>query len=92
MSRQPLVADVMAVDPIAVDLGAPLEEADRLLRSTYVTGIPVVDGDGVLVGVIGHAHLTAYRYTRLSFSNDPEKDPLRERDASRGERGADPEG
>ena len=76
-ARQPSVADAMSVDPIAIDIDAPLEEADRLLRSTYVTGIPVVDHDGVLVGVVSHVHLTAYRFTSLSLS-DADKDLPRE--------------
>ena len=72
-ARQPSVGDAMSVDPVAIDIDAPLEEADRLLRSTYITGIPVVDHDGVLVGVISHVHLTSYRFTRLDFP-DPETD------------------
>ena len=62
--QQRLVVDVMTVNPVVVSLDATLEEADPILRSTYVTGIPVVDGDGVLVGVIGHANLAAHRFGR----------------------------
>jgi len=62
--KQLLVAKVMAIDPVAVPVEASLEEADQIIRSTFVTGVPVVDGDGVLVGVIGHAHLAAYRFGR----------------------------
>ena len=76
-ARQPSVGDAMSVDPVAIDIDAPLEEADRLLRSTYITGIPVVDHDGVLVGVISHVHLTAYRFTSLDIS-DPGPDLRRE--------------
>jgi CBS domain-containing protein len=76
-ARQPSVADAMSVDPIAINIDAPLEEADRLLRSTYITGIPVVDHDGLLVGVISHVHLTAYRFTSRDFS-DSETDSHRE--------------
>ena len=56
------VADVMSVDPVVVRVDASLEEADIVLRSTYITGVPVVDRDGELVGVLSHAHLAAYRY------------------------------
>jgi CBS-domain-containing membrane protein len=63
MSVQKLsVADVMTIDPIVVHVDASIEDADLLLRSTYIKGIPVVDGDGVLVGVVDHAHLVAYRF------------------------------
>jgi CBS domain-containing protein len=66
-----LVADVMKVDPIVVSLEATLDEADMILRATYVTGLPVVDGGGVLVGVIGHEHLAAHRFGgRMSSSQE----------------------
>jgi CBS domain-containing protein len=64
------VADVMIVDAIVVSVDATLEEADTIMRSTFVTGLPVVDGDGVLVGVIGHAQLAAHRFTRPMDSSD----------------------
>ncbi len=61
-NKQLLVADVMTYDPIVVTVNASLEEADHLLRSTFITGLPVVDDGGTLVGVISHAHLAAYRF------------------------------
>jgi CBS domain-containing protein len=65
-----LVADVMTVHPVVVSVDATLEEADLMMRSTFVIGIPVVDGDGVLVGIIGNAHLAAHRFGRpMSPSN-----------------------
>jgi CBS domain-containing protein len=69
--EQVLAADVMTVDPIVVSLDATLEEADMIIRSTstYVTGLPVVDGDGVLVGVIGHANLAKHRFGRRTSSS-----------------------
>jgi CBS domain-containing protein len=57
-----LVADVMSVDPVVVNVDASLAEADVVLRSTYIRGIPVVDRNGALVGVLSHAHLAEYRY------------------------------
>ena len=57
-----LVADVMSVDPVVVRIDASLAEADVVLRSTYITGVPVVDRNGELVGVLSHAHLAEYRY------------------------------
>ena len=51
-----LVADVMSVDPVVVRVDASLAEADVVLRSTYITGIPVVDRNGELVGVLSHAY------------------------------------
>ncbi len=57
-----VVKDVLCVDPVLVRVDASVEQADRLLRSTYITGIPVVDQDGRLVGTISHAQLIAYRF------------------------------
>jgi CBS domain-containing protein len=59
------VADVMTIDPVVIDSGASLEAADLVLRSTFIKGIPVVDGQGRLVGTISHAQLAAYRFTAL---------------------------
>jgi len=58
------VADVMSVDPVVVSVDASLEEADVVLCSTYIRGIPVVDHSGALVGVLSHAHLAKYRFAR----------------------------
>jgi CBS domain-containing protein len=60
--RKTQVADVMTTRPTVLSADASLAEADIVLRSTIITGLPVVDRDGVLVGVITHAHLTAYRF------------------------------
>jgi CBS domain-containing protein len=61
----PSVADVMTTDPVVLDSGASLEAADLVLRSTFIKGIPVVDGQGRLVGTIGHAHLAAHRFAEV---------------------------
>ena len=59
------VADVMARDPVVLDFGASLEAADIVLRSTFLKGIPVVDGQGKLVGTITDAHLAAHRFAQV---------------------------
>ena len=58
-TRQLLVADVMTIDPIVVRDDASLEEAARLLRAYSVSGLPVVDRVGALVGVISKTDLVA---------------------------------
>jgi CBS domain-containing protein len=58
-TTQLLVADVMTIDPIVVGDDAPLEEAARLLRANSVSGLPVVDRRGSLVGVISQTDLIA---------------------------------
>jgi CBS domain-containing protein len=59
MDKQLLVADVMTIDPVVVGVDASLEEAVRLLRSYSITGLPVVDEFGALVGVISETDLLA---------------------------------
>jgi CBS domain-containing protein len=51
------VADLMTIDPIVVSTDATIEEAEELLRQHRITGLPVVDIDGRLVGVISQTDL-----------------------------------
>lgn len=54
-----LVADLMTIDPIVVPADAPIEEAARLVHAFSVSGLPVVDESGSLVGVISQTDLLA---------------------------------
>lgn len=51
------VADLMTIDPIVVSIDASIEEAEELLRHHRITGLPVVDLSGRLVGVISQTDL-----------------------------------
>ena len=51
------VADLMTLDPVVVSVDASIAEAENLLRYRRITGLPVVDADGILVGVISHTDL-----------------------------------
>src|SRR5688572_19450182 len=51
------VADLMTLDPVTVPIDATIEEAEALLREFHITGLPVVDGDERLVGVISQTDL-----------------------------------
>jgi CBS domain-containing protein len=51
------VADLMTIDPIIVSVDATIEEAEELLRHHRITGLPVVDLSGRLVGVISQTDL-----------------------------------
>lgn len=53
------VADVMTMDPITVRHDASIEEASELLTKYRITGLPVVDGNERLVGVISQSDLLA---------------------------------
>jgi CBS domain-containing protein len=61
-TREQSVADVMATDPVVLDPATSLEAADLALRSTFIHGIPVIDGEGKLVGVISHFDLASHRF------------------------------
>ena len=51
------VADFMTIDPIVVSVDASIEDAEELLRHNRITGLPVVDLSGRLVGVISQTDL-----------------------------------
>ena len=46
------VADLMTIHPVAVSVDASIEDGEELLRVHRISGLPVVDADGRLVGVI----------------------------------------
>jgi CBS domain-containing protein len=60
-----LVADVMTIDPVVVNVDAPLEDVAHLLRQNSISGLPVVDGTGSLVGVISQTDLVAVMDSRV---------------------------
>jgi CBS domain-containing protein len=65
----PTVGELMSPDPITVKEGALLDEAVRLLEEHEISGLPVVDGDGLLVGMLSqtdvlHARATEYLWSR----------------------------
>ena len=47
------VAEIMTPDPVTVAADAPVAEVARLLSERRVHTLPVLSGDGELVGVIG---------------------------------------
>lgn len=51
------VADVMTRDPIVVSPETPLKEAIQILAEKRISGLPVVDNTGQLVGVISETDL-----------------------------------
>lgn len=60
------VADVMSFDPIVVRSDAPIEEAERLLEANHISGLPVVDSGGSLVGVISQTDLLHLAHQSIS--------------------------
>ena len=53
----PTVADVMTSNPICVTPDTPLQEAVELLAENRIGGLPVLDGDGKLVGMLSESDL-----------------------------------
>jgi CBS domain-containing protein len=66
-----MVAQVMAIEPVVVHAGAPVAEAARLMDAHAVSGLPVVDGAGCLVGVISQTDLVRARATEYLWANWP---------------------
>jgi CBS domain-containing protein len=52
-----VAADLMTIDPVVVAIDAAIEEAEELMRTYRVSGLPVVDVHGSLVGVISQTDL-----------------------------------
>ena len=59
MTVHALVKDVMTVDVVAVGPDASYVDMAAMLRKHRVSGFPVVDGDGIVVGVISESDLLA---------------------------------
>jgi CBS domain-containing protein len=57
----PTVAQLMTPDPIVIDQDATLDSAVRLLEENEISGVPVVDADGVLIGVISQTDIVRAR-------------------------------
>jgi CBS domain-containing protein len=70
-ARATTVADVMALDLIVVRANAPLEQAAELMDHHRVSGLPVVDGAGTLVGVVSQTDLVRARSTEYLWANWP---------------------
>jgi CBS domain-containing protein len=51
------VADVMSRNPIVVQPSTPLQQAIQILAERRITGLPVVDDTGKLVGIISETDL-----------------------------------
>lgn len=67
----PTVEHVMTPGPITIRSDAPLSEAARLLEENEISGVPVVDESGLLVGVLSESDLVRARATEHLWSRWP---------------------
>jgi CBS domain-containing protein len=67
MDRELRVRDLMTLEPVTVRGGAPLVVADMLMRQFGVSGLPVIDGQGELIGVLSRTDL-------MALAGDPQVD------------------
>lgn len=65
------VADHMAANPILIRADASLTDAAELMDRQHVHGLPVVDADGGLVGVLSQTDLNRARSTEYLWVNWP---------------------
>lgn len=65
------VGDLMAVDPIVIHANASLTEVATLLDHHHIHGVPVVDSEGALVGVVSQTDLVRARSTEYLWANWP---------------------
>ena len=68
MNDQTAVSEVMTRQVVTTRPQARLIEAARLMREIHVSGLPVVDGDGKLVGILSEKDLvrTLHRATGVA--------------------------
>jgi CBS domain-containing protein len=65
------VGDLMTLDPIVTRANATLDDVAALLDQHHISGLPVVDGSGSLVGVVSQTDLVRARSTEYLWANWP---------------------
>ena len=71
MSQSRTVGEVMTANPVSIAETASLKEAAGILDSRKITGLPVVDASGLLVGVLSQTDLVRVRANQHLVSNWP---------------------
>lgn len=67
----PTVGDRMSLEPVVVRADASLADAAMLMDSRRISGLPVVDAAGCLVGVVSQTDLARARSTQYLWANWP---------------------
>lgn len=71
MSDAKVVGDLMTGDPVVATVDMPLAEAAAIMDFYRVSGLPVIDSDGILVGVVSQTDLLHARTTEPLWSAWP---------------------
>ena len=71
MNQSRTVGEIMTPNPISIAETASLAEAAGILDSRKITGLPVVDADGLLVGVLSQTDLVRVRANQNMATNWP---------------------
>ena len=69
--QDPTVGELMSGDPVVAVADMPLADAAALMESHHVSGLPVIEGSGRLVGVISQTDLLHARTTEELWSSWP---------------------
>ncbi len=56
------VQDVMQTEVLTIPVGTPYRDVERLLREKQISGAPVVDGEGSVVGIVSEKDLFRVLY------------------------------
>jgi CBS domain-containing protein len=67
----PTVGELMTGDPVVATTDMPLSDAAAMMESHRVSGLPVLDGSGYVVGVISQTDLLHARTTEELWSSWP---------------------
>ncbi len=71
MTQARTVGEVMTANPISIAETASLKEAAAILDTRNITGLPVLDSAGLLVGVLSQTDLVRVRANQHLASNWP---------------------
>ena len=71
MNHARTVGEVMTANPISIAETASLAEAAKILATQKITGLPVLDAGGALVGVLSQTDLVRARANQEFVQNWP---------------------
>jgi CBS domain-containing protein len=70
-SLSPSVAELMSIDPVTIGADEPAMAAERLMAERRVSGLPVVDREGRLAGVVSQTDLVRAHAAGQSLATWP---------------------